>query len=1038
MRMKKLLSSILALSLCFSLSSQALAAAAQPTAAKPADPFTVLYEGQDSVYDAVKITHPDKPQSQRKVGHKYADGMVDYLGSGVMGIPGVDEGANGQGDRGQGYTWAAWGYGDYMYVSTCYSAALSTAGLFPEVTPEQAEIRDKVMNALYRGDFFYSQEDGGVSDCVLVKINVKTGDLKIVIDHSMKEDSYGNNYGGLYARQGINPQFRNAVALNGKMYFCGSPGGFPSIWEIDPETDAFRRVYIDPALDPFQGGDPMLIGKAVYEDRLCVAIRGMTVMDGHLIISCVGPDINPYILISKTGDPVDGFNKIASTWDEESWAETMQPHGWPSKDTVKGELFGYPACHIDDAIFGGSIFEMIPFNGDLYVTICTGTVGNGDTYPGNSTKGTLQSFALVRGSYEGDITDRDSWTWDAIIGDEADGAKYPFGIDPERTRGATATLAVLGDHLYIGEYDDVELATIQLFAMMDPQFMADNMEQGINLYRMDKDDNIEMVVGNPTEMFPEGSLTGLLSGFGKDKIDHGVQYIWRMETFQDKLFIGTMDQSNILHPLGQLSNGDLIEMDLIEWADQLQYIIDLVKTIKGSSSATPAQIRMCDEMLEAHAETEAYLSSTGITPEAVPMFLSEDGSISSMGEFMSGLSVLGQMLGSKDGMPEEMAILSMENFIKLYTAVYNFFDAHRALMPGFLEKAFDKLLKPETINKLNDLGRTLHYLSDCIEGFDLFVWDGETMETITRDGMGDPYNHGLRTFAKNEDSENPWLTFGTANSCFGTQVWRLEGEGLNLPSAETTKEYNITVETSDLGVINTYPTTANAGQTVQVTFAPNVGYEAINSKVKDAQGKRVELVENDGLYSFVMPASDVNITTFFNRFVDIYEDSYYMDALEWATENAVTDGMSENFFGPIGICTRAQAITFLWRAAGCPAPKSTDCPFTDVDPNAYYYDAVLWAVENGITKGMTGTSFAPHKYCKRSEIVTFLWNAAGSPAVEEDNHFIDVPDDAYYADAIVWAVEQHITNGTTEATFSPSLGCSRAQVVTFLYRNQVN
>lgn len=172
-----------------------------------------------------------------------------------------------------------------------------------------------------------------------------------------------------------------------------------------------------------------------------------------------------------------------------------------------------------------------------------------------------------------------------------------------------------------------------------------------------------------------------------------------------------------------------------------------------------------------------------------------------------------------------------------------------------------------------------------------------------------------------------------------------------------------------------------------------------------------------------------------NPFIDVSETAYYADAIAWAVQNGITSGTTETTFSPDRTCTRANAVTFLWRAAGCPEPTTKEMPFSDVDSNAYYYKAVLWAMEQGITMGTTASTFDPNAECTRGQIVTFLWRAEKSPEVSADNPFADVHSSAYYADSVLWAVKEGITNGTSSTTFNPSNDCTRAQIVTFLWRN---
>ena len=221
------------------------------------------------------------------------------------------------------------------------------------------------------------------------------------------------------------------------------------------------------------------------------------------------------------------------------------------------------------------------------------------------------------------------------------------------------------------------------------------------------------------------------------------------------------------------------------------------------------------------------------------------------------------------------------------------------------------------------------------------------------------------------------------------------------------------------------------------TITPDKGYAVSNVKI---DGKSIGAVKS---YTFENVRRTHTIEAIFMKangnpqtgvFVDVATGSYYEDAVDWAVENGITKGTDDTHFSPDGICTRAQAVTFLWRAAGSPASKTSTMPFTDVPVGSYYYDAVLWAVENGITKGTSDTTFSPNMTCTRAQIVAFLWRSEKSPAAGTANPFADVKSTAYYADAVLWAVKEDITKGTTNTTFSPDADCTRAQIVTFLWR----
>ena len=260
-------------------------------------------------------------------------------------------------------------------------------------------------------------------------------------------------------------------------------------------------------------------------------------------------------------------------------------------------------------------------------------------------------------------------------------------------------------------------------------------------------------------------------------------------------------------------------------------------------------------------------------------------------------------------------------------------------------------------------------------------------------------------------------------------------------SGSNSGNYTITVKDAQNGDVTTDRKSASAGTTVTITVKPDSGYVLDDLTVTDSKGNDIKLTgKGGGKYTFTMPSGKATVEASFtpakseNPFTDVPSGAYYEDAVAWAVKNGITGGTSATTFDPNGFCTRAQAVTFLWRAAGSPAPKSTAMPFTDVPAGSYYYDAVLWAIENGVTKGTSDTTFSPNANCSRGQIVTFLWRSQMSPDAAAANPFTDVVADAYYTSAVLWAVERNITGGTSATTFSPSANCTRAQIVTFIYR----
>ena len=650
MKWKRIISGVLAAGMLLAAPVQLLASAESADAAQTPNVWESLLTMDDIDEENTfyynknglsfeKLTHPEK-------NVKTTDGIVDYLGDSAVGVvtDPADESYN-AGDRGQNYAWSAIGYGDWLYVGTCYAAMGNTLSLMKSSLGDKYDekVLQATFDAMFNGSFFNTEEDGGNAKGVLVKINTKTGETKLLMAKSIN---------------GYAPLFRNAVEYHGKLYFCGSVvganGGLPSVWQVDPVTDECKAVYT--------GLSTLQDYLAAYRQGISTGIRSMCVYHDQLVISNVTMDSttgesSAILLISS--DPEKGFTQIADS----------------------STLFNYPAYRYSDSISGGSIWDMAEYNNSLYVSICTGTE---DNMPDSNT---MQSFALVRGDQNADGT----FTWTPVAGDqEKDGARYTFGIDPERTRSGAANLTVFNDYLYIGEYNDEEIALERiLFSKtgkkadgqfgggLDCSFINANLDQSVSLYRMDKNENMELVMGNATSMFPNGSLSGLKSGFGRNEN----QYIWRMQVYDGKLYVGTFDTSSLLQVMGQFVNGDLLRQTPEAWKSQWKYLKALMKALQ-----------------EADADGTGNPSTLAQTIKFTNAFVFQN-----------------------------ISVCNIASAIRL-----------------------------------------LNYLRKAQRGFDLYVSeDGVNFETITTNGFGDPYNHGLRVFAVTDQG----LCVGTANPFYGTQVW---------------------------------------------------------------------------------------------------------------------------------------------------------------------------------------------------------------------------------------------------------------------------
>ena len=257
-------------------------------------------------------------------------------------------------------------------------------------------------------------------------------------------------------------------------------------------------------------------------------------------------------------------------------------------------------------------------------------------------------------------------------------------------------------------------------------------------------------------------------------------------------------------------------------------------------------------------------------------------------------------------------------------------------------------------------------------------------------------------------------------------------------SSSSSRRYDVSAPSVKHGDVTVSPKSASKGDTVTITVKPDSGYELDTLTVKDASGSKIKVKDKgDGKFTFTMPASKVTVSAEFAEietldFADVPTDAYYYEAVKWAAKKGITGGIGNGLFGPNQPCTRAQIVTFLWRAAGSPEPK-TMSSFADVSMDAYYAKAVAWAVENGITTGTGDGKFSPDATCTRAQSVTFLFRAIGK-LVDSKAEFSDVLTDSYYANAVAWAVENGVTNGIGDGLFGPDNSCTRAQIVTFLYR----
>lgn len=699
-------------------------------------------------YTFEKISHPTK-------GTMSADGIVDYIGDGkVEVITDTNDSNYNAGDRGQSYSWSAIAYGDWLYVGTCYAAMGNTLTLMDGVLGDKfdKDVMEAALKAMFNNTFFYGQTkpDGTPdtdSEGILVKVNTKTGEMKLLLSKSMND---------------VAPMFRNAVAYKDKLYFCGSVhangrSGLPSVYEIDPTDDSYKAVYV--------GLDSLQDYGAAYKAGVSTGIRGMCVYNDELVISNVYMNAatgESGALILASSNPSEGKSSFCTI-------------------ATQADMFNYPAYRYTDSIYGGSVWDMAEYNGHLYVSICTGTPDNAPD------SNTMQSFAIIRGDEKDDGT----FNWTPLVGDkEKDKARYTFGIDPERTRSGAANLVVYNNKLYIGEYNDEEIALERILfnktgdsadgslGGVDCRFVNANLSQSVGLYAMDENENMTLIVGDATEMFPEGGVSGLGSGFGHNEN----QYIWRMQVYDGKLYVGTFDTSSLLEPIGQFSNGDIIGMTPEQWRQQMQLIKELLQLLMDKYGTSP--IATIDENEEGEEVTSEIVDDAASNDEDEAFESDIAGLVDMMDmtpEVLEGDSTVTALCDEESVDNRENSLRDFADYYSNMLEEYNEISANYEL-PDDLKDAFETLLSQDKLDKINSVIECLIYMRDAERGFDMYVTeDGTNFTKLTTSGFGDPYNHGLRVFA----ITNQGLCLGTANPFYGTQLWIQRAEESETPSTPT-------------------------------------------------------------------------------------------------------------------------------------------------------------------------------------------------------------------------------------------------------------
>lgn len=810
-----------------------------------------------------KVSHADQGLSQ-------ADGVVDYTGDGTIAPYTAGLSTTGNGDRGQSYSYAAASSGDWVYIGTMYGglgvqAILNRDMTSLGLTSKQATA---LIQTMYAGNMYLGEPDGKSAGGMLFKFNVKTGKTKILMSKST----------GIDGGKGVIPTFRSAFKMNGKLYFEGMvmdtnnkdltqqeiqtamayQNGFPCIYEVDPaNNDKLTKVYDSVDVDGFRS----LVKGNVFTSTRAIGSFGNTLIAGDLKPTADGKG-KALLVASKTPSDPNSYKVIADM---------------ASFDNL-------PATHRQDVNGGGGIYQVQEFNGKLYVVVCTG-----DTSTLNEETGTMRSFAIYVGENKGDSTNKADWTWRPLVGDTAKGAKYYYGLDKSRVSAGACTLQVYGDHLYIGDYNDVSSALQGFVTKSNFVTQATNLEQSVNLYRMDKNENVEMLVGDKNDTFPKGGSTGLGSGYD----NHMNQYTWQTTVHEGKMYLSTMNTTTLLEPIAQFTNGDILNMNEKDWNNTVHYLRVFLRLLWGMGPTDPASAIATQsndqnakvttqtmpstdnpEALVDWARIQAGKDASAAQPQttdaksvssAKPISLTaaqtkelvdgiKDGSIVPGSLAASGSSDEASQLfdinNELDNLGSQLSDKGSADFANNYGEVTDAFFSIADIIPDKFKGLYEMLVKLTSKANLKAYAKSLPYLAKSKRGFNLFeitdrsaANEGVTVGTVTDNGFGDPFNHGLRIFCDTDD----YMVVGTANPFYGTQLWRVRNT-----------QYAVNVSATEGGSASADVERAAKGSKVTLTATANKGYHFKEWNVLKGNVS----IENN---AFEMPDGSVSIQAVFEK-----------------------------------------------------------------------------------------------------------------------------------------------------------------------------
>ena len=821
-------------------------------------------------------------------------------------------------DRGNSYSWSMAEAGDYVYIGTCYNSTyyifhnnLETAlkkfksqGILNEDV-NTGKVANDLVEVIFGIDEF---DESKVADWtpVIISVNKRTGESEIIF----RERDLWSEYPAIFPGYGPNVPMKNAlsgyrmaVEFNGKIYFAGMGNPTATLVEVDPETNSARIAYYD----------------IRYTQGVSNGVHGLVEYDGELLM-CLATDNydgnkTPGGIIVATDDPTQGLSNWRVIGDQDDF------------DNLPGVMQ-------IDGLNGGGIWDIIEYNGYLYVTVVTDK-----NIDGHINK---QGFAMYRGEKD----EAGNFSWTQVIGDHGtSGLGFGMGID----YSMSCNLWVFDGYMYLGTYNDPMLDLAEIPATGNFELLYNDLDHSIYLYRMDANEEFEQIGGkNDNPNFPNGPIGNLGAGLG----NNANQYVWRYGDHNGELYLGTYDTSSLTYIFTQITDGTVAEMEYEDISGRADVLQEALMDVLGlQDNAYVAWL--LDELLLNDYTVKLYQKLAG---------------------FATGMSY------EKNPVPEYRQMIA--DYEEFKARVYGFMDLHlnsANFLSTYQEKtgvvmyadddvvpngiisdlkkcvrdsvdsvfaAMDKMVYDELIHNFVYYFGCNFYMQSAEKGFDLLVSsDGVNFDAITRNGFGDYSNHGLRTICSTEYG----VFMGTANPFFGTQLWRMYSD----------RDLSLDEEICDGG--EGCPSAAFVDVDQSMWYHESIDYCIVNGLMNGLSDTR---------FAPMMSTNRAMVATVLYRiagcpevtgeipFADVEADRWYTDAIIWAASEGVVEGYGNGYFGPEDVVTREQMVAMLHRYAAS-VGKDTGVRgdlsfFADADRvSDYAVDSMQWAVGTGLIEGYT-------------------------------------------------------------------------------------